>query len=81
MRLPTEAFPLVMLSTFQVTPVWAVPVTVALKIWVWPWGTRAVLGDTVTATAVTVTVAESDWPGSAPLVTLTVWVPAAFGAV
>ena len=60
----------------QVTDVFVLPVTVAVNCWVAPVCTDAEVGLMLTTTggggAVTVTVAEADFVGSATLVALTV---------
>ena len=69
----------------QVTPVFDVPVTLAVNCCVAAVCSDAVVGLIVTETggggAVTVTVAEEDLVVSATLVAVTVYVPAALGAV
>jgi hypothetical protein len=65
----------------QVTAVFVVPVTVAVNCCVPPVSNEAEVGLIVTATAVTVTVAEADLVVSATLVAVTVYVPAVPGAV
>jgi hypothetical protein len=68
----------------QVTAVLLEPVTVAVNCCVPPVASEAEPGLTETATAwgaVTVTVAEADWVGSATLVAVTLNVPALLGAV
>jgi hypothetical protein len=65
----------------QVTAVFVVPVTVAVNCCVPPVSNEAEVGLIVTATAVTVTVAEADLVVSAALVAVTVYVPAVLGAV
>jgi len=65
----------------QVTAVLLLPVTVAVNCCVAPVISEAVVGEMVTATAVTVTVAEADLVVSATLVAVTVKVPAVPGAV
>lgn len=65
----------------HVTAVLVVPVTVAVNCCVRPVRSATDVGLTVTPTAVTVTVADADFVGSAALVALTVYVPAVAGAV
>ena len=65
----------------QVTAVLLLPVTVAVNCCVAPVISEAVVGEMVTATRETVTVAEADLVGSATLVAVTVKVPAVADAV
>ena len=68
----------------QLTPVFVVPVTEAVKLWLPPVATFALDGliEIVTAAAAaTVMVATADLVGSATLVAVTVYCPACVGAV
>jgi hypothetical protein len=68
-------------ETLQVTPVVAVPVTVAVNWFVPPWRTVAVIGLTETVTSGTVTVAVAFLVISAALAAVMVHVAATAGAV
>ena len=77
MIVPTLTLPALTPSTDQVTVVFALPVTVAVNCWVWPFviALRPGLTDTATpVAAVTVTVAVPDFVGSAADTALTVTV-------
>jgi len=65
----------------QVTAVLLLPVTVAVNCCVPPVRSEAEVGLTLTATRVTVIVADADFVLSATLVAVTVNVPAVLGAV
>ena len=83
-RVPTVAFPLVMLSTIQVTAVTVVPETVAVRVMVPAlYRLKGPEGDRVTlsaATAWTVALTEALLVGSCTLVATRVWAPAVAGA-
>jgi hypothetical protein len=81
---PTVAFPPLTPSTYQVTAVFVVPVTVAVNCFVVIPGTEAEVGLMVkvaTADVVTLTAALADFVASALLVAFTVCEPAAAGAL